>query len=176
MKFLEIISSIIIPLMFLFTIIIGLFKKVDIYNSFLEGAKESLVTVFNIFPAVVTLMIGIGIFRSSGLLDFLTSFFAPFFDMINVPKEILPIGILRPMSGSGGIAMLTDIIKNYGADSKIGVMASVICGSTETTFYTVAVYFGSVGITNTRHTIKCALIADLVSIIIGILICSLLLF
>jgi len=175
-KVLETVSSAIIPLMFLFTIVVGLIKKVDIYGSFVTGAKESLKTVFNIFPTVVTLMIGIGIFRSSGLLDYLTSLFASFFDIINVPKEILPIAILRPMSGSGGIAMLTDIIKNYGADSKIGVLASVICGSTETTFYTVSVYFGSVGITNTRHTIKCALFADLVSIIIGILICSFLLF
>lgn len=176
MRVLEIISSLLIPLTFLFALIVGVIKKVDIYSAFVNGAKDSLKTALNIFPAIVTLMIAIGIFRTSGLLDFTTSLFSPILNFINVPKEILPIAILRPMSGSGGLAMLTDIIKNYGPDSKIGVMASVICGSTETTFYTVAVYFGSVGITNVRHTIKCALLADLVSIIMGILVCNLLVF
>ena len=176
MRVLEIISSLLIPLTFLFALIVGVIKKVDIYSAFVNGAKDSLKTALNIFPAIVTLMIAIGIFRTSGLLDFTTGLFSPILNFINVPKEILPIAILRPMSGSGGLAMLTDIIKNYGPDSKIGVMASVICGSTETTFYTVAVYFGSVGITNVRHTIKCALLADLVSIIMGILVCNLLIF
>lgn len=176
MRVLEIISSLLIPLTFLFALIVGVIKKVDIYSAFVNGAKDSLKTALNIFPAIVTLMIAIGIFRTSGLLDFTTGLFSPILNFINVPKEILPIAILRPMSGSGGLAMLTDIIKNYGPDSKIGVMASVICGSTETTFYTVAVYFGSVGITNVRHTIKCALLADLVSIIMGILVCNLLVF
>ncbi len=176
MRVLEIISSLLIPLTFLFALIVGVIKKVDIYSAFVNGAKDSLKTALNIFPAIVTLMIAIGIFRTSGLLDFTTGLFSPILNFINVPKEILPIAILRPMSGSGGLAMLTDIIKTYGPDSKIGVMASVICGSTETTFYTVAVYFGSVGITNVRHTIKCALLADLVSIIMGILVCNLLVF
>lgn len=176
MRVLEIISSLLIPLTFLFALIVGIIKKVDIYSAFVNGAKDSLKTALNIFPAIVTLMIAIGIFRTSGLLDFTTGLFSPILNFINVPKEILPIAILRPMSGSGGLAMLTDIIKNYGPDSKIGVMASVICGSTETTFYTVAVYFGSVGITNVRHTVKCALLADLVSIIMGILVCNLLVF
>ena len=176
MRVLEIISSLLIPLTFLFALIVGIIKKVDIYSAFVNGVKDSLKTALNIFPAIVTLMIAIGIFRTSGLLDFTTGLFSPILNFINVPKEILPIAILRPMSGSGGLAMLTDIIKNYGPDSKIGVMASVICGSTETTFYTVAVYFGSVGITNVRHTIKCALLADLVSIIMGILVCNLLVF
>ena len=176
MRVLEIISSLLIPLTFLFALIVGVIKKVDIYSAFVNGAKDSLKTALNIFPAIVTLMIAIGIFRTSGLLDFTTGLLSPILNFINVPKEILPIAILRPMSGSGGLAMLTDIIKNYGPDSKIGVMASVICGSTETTFYTVAVYFGSVGITNVRHTVKCALLADLVSIIMGILVCNLLVF
>lgn len=173
MKVLEIISSLLIPFIFLFTLVIGIIKKVDIYSAFVNGAKDSLKTALNIFPAIVTLMIAIGIFRTSGLLDYITNLFSPIFNFLNVPKEILPIAILRPMSGSGGLAMLTDIIKTYGADSKIGVMASVICGSTETTFYTVAVYFGSVGITNIRHTIKCALLADLVSVTMGIVVCNL---
>ena len=176
MKVIGTISYLLIPLIFLFTLIIGIVKKVDIYSAFVKGAKESLKTAFNIFPAIVTLMVAIGIFRTSGLLSFLTDILSPIFNFLNIPNEILPIAILRPMSGSGGLAMLTDIIKNCGADSKAGVMASVICASTETTFYTVSVYFGSVGITNIRHTVKCALIADLVSISMGILVCNLLIF
>ena len=176
MKALELISSLLIPLLFLFSVVIGLVKKVNIYDCFVEGAKDSLKTIVNIFPPVVTLMIGIGIFRSSGFLEFITSFFKPLFNILSIPEQILPIAILRPMSGSGGLAMLTDIIKTYGPDSKAGIISSVICGSTETTFYTIAVYFGSVGITNTRHTIKCALVADFFSVTFGIIICSLLLF
>ena len=173
MKVLEIISSLLIPFIFLLTLVIGIIKKVDVFSAFVNGAKESLKTSVNIFPTIVTLMIAIGIFRSSGLLDFLGNFLSPALNFLKVPKEILPIALLRPLSGSGGLAMLTDIIKSYGADSKVGIMASVICGSTETTFYTVCVYFGSVGITNTRHTIKCALLADLVSVTMGIIICNL---
>lgn len=173
MKIFEIVSSLLIPSVLLLTLVIGIVKKVDIFSAFVNGAKESLKTSLNIFPTIVTLMIAIGIFRSSGLLDFLGNSLAPVLNFLNIPKEILPIALLRPVSGSGGLAMLTDIIKNYGADSLVGVMASVICGSTETTFYTVCVYFGSVGITDTRHTIKCALLADLVSVTMGIIICNL---
>ncbi len=174
MEIIKQVSVFLIPLMLMITVTVGFIKKVDVYQAFIKGVKESLKTVLNIFPPVATLMIAIGIFRASGLLDFLMTSLKPATDILNIPCEIIPMAILRPMSGSGGIAMLTDIIKNFGADSKIGFMASVICGSTETTFYTVAVYFGSVGITDTRHTIKCALIADFVCIASGIIVCNML--
>lgn len=176
MELIGIISASLIPAIIILTIAVGLMKRVDIYSAFVSGAKDALKTVYNIFPAVSALMIAIGIFRSSGLLQFAESVFSPFLNIFDIPKEILPMALLRPLSGSGGLAILTDIIKECGADSKAGVIASVICGSTETTFYTVAVYFGAVGISNTRHTIRCALIADAVCVISGILICSLLLF
>ena len=173
MEAIKTISVILIPLMFLFTVIIGILNKVNIYDAFLYGAKEGLKTVYNIFPPVVTLMIAIGIFRSSGFLDFLMSVSKPVTDFFNIPSDVIPMAVLRPMSGSGGLAMLSDILKNCGADSKAGVLASIICGSTETTFYTVAVYFGSVGIKDVRHTVKCALFADFVSIVAGIIVCNL---
>lgn len=176
MNIIELISAVILPLIFLVFMVYGAYKKVNIYDEFICGVKDSLITVYNIFPAVVVLMMAIGMFRSSGLLEILTGLLRPFFNYINIPEEVLSVAILRPMSGSGGMAMLADIIKNCGPDSKAGIIASVICGSTETTFYTVAVYFGAVGITDTRHTIKCALIADAVSIISGIAICNFMLF
>ena len=113
-------------------------------------------------------MIAIGIFRSSGFLDFLMSVSKPVTDFFNIPSDVIPMAVLRPMSGSGGLAMLSDILKNCGADSKAGVLASIICGSTETTFYTVAVYFGAVGIKNLRHTLKSALIADVAGMILSV--------
>lgn len=176
MKYIELISETVLPSIFLIFVMAAVKNKVNAYDEFLLGAKESLYTVFNIFPAVAGLMTAIGMMRASGLLDAVTGIFYPILNFLNIPKDILPIAILRPLSGSGGIAMLTDIIKNNGPDSPAGIIASVICGSTETTFYTIAVYFGAVGITEVRHTVKCALIADAVSIICGILICRLMLF
>lgn len=170
MEFIKKISSFILPAMIFIIVGAALKKKVDIYSGFSLGVKEAMDTIINIFPAVTALMVGIGMLRASGLLDFICDFLSPLLNFFKIPKEVFPLAILRPLSGSGGIAMLTDIIKNYGPDSLAGITASVICGSTETTFYTIAVYFGAVGITNTRHTVKAALIADFVGIITGILI------
>ncbi len=168
MKYIELISEIILPSVILVFLIIGVKNKVNAYDEFIKGAKESIETVFDIFPPVAGLMTAIGMMRASGLLGVVTDFLSPVTLFLGVPKEVIPIALLRPLSGSGGIAMLTDIIKNTGPDSLAGIMASVICGSTETTFYTVAVYFGAVGVTNVRHTIKCALIADFVSIVTAV--------
>lgn len=175
MNYIKLISELILPSVILTILLFAVKNKVNAYDEFLSGVKDSLKVVLNIFPAVTGLMVAIGMFRASGLLELVTDFLSPVVNFFNIPKGIIPIAILRPMSGSGGIAMLTDIIKNYGPDSAEGLMASVICGSTETTFYTIAVYFGAVGITDTRHTLRCALIADAVSIICGIFISELLL-
>ena len=175
MEFIKLISPVILPAMFFIIIAVAAGKKINTYNEFAGGVNEALKTVLNIFPAVTTLMVGIGMLRASGLLDFICDFLSPTLEFLKIPKEVFPLAILRPLSGSGGIAMLTDIIKNYGPDSLAGITASVICGSTETTFYTIAVYFGAVGITDTRHTVKAALIADVVGISVGIFISRLLL-
>ncbi len=176
MKFIEGISKLIIPLMFIITIITGLIKRVNIYEAFCDGTKESLKTVFNIFPNIAAIMIAIGLFRASGLTDFMTGLLSPLLLKLNIPPEIIPLAVLKPMSGSGSLAILNDILNVCGADSKAGLIASVIAGSTETTFYTVAVYFGSVGIKDTRHTVTCALIADFVCMITGIIITNLMFF
>ena len=172
MEFIKTVSSLLIPSILLFSVIIGLVNKVNIYDAFVKGAKEGITTVLNIFPTVAVLMIAIGIFRSSGFLDFLIKILEPVTGFLDIPAQAIPMAILRPLSGSGGLALLSDILKNCGADSKAGVLASIICGSTETTFYTIAVYFGAIGIRDARHTIKCALIADFVSIAVGIAVCN----
>ena len=176
MKIIEFISKLIIPLMFIITIVVGLIKKVNIYEAFCDGIKESLKTVFNIFPNIASIMIAIGLFRASGLTDFMTGLLSPLLLKLNIPPEIIPLAVLKPMSGSGSLAILNDILITCGADSKAGLIASIITGSTETTFYTIAVYFGSVGIKDTRYTVICALIADFVCMITGIIIANLMLF
>lgn len=173
MNIIKYISELILPFLIVIFFTSGIKNKINVYKEFSNGMKESIKIIYDIFPAVASLMVAIGMLRGSGLLDGITNFLSPLFIHFNIPQEILPMAILRPMSGSGGIAMLDDIIKNFGADSIAGITASVICGSTETTFYTLAVYFGSVDIENTRHTVLCALVADFVGIISGIIICRL---
>lgn len=155
----------IIPTVLAIIIITGLIKKVAIFDSFLQGAAEGIQSTFSIMPSLIGLITCVTMLKSSGAFDLFANFFAPFFKIINMPAEIIPLVILRPISGSGSIALLNNIFKNFGADSHIGNLASAIMGSTETTFYTLAVYFGSVGIKNSRHAVASALIADTVAII-----------
>lgn len=174
MIYIKTISEIILPFVFLLFILSALKTKTDAFSAFSEGVKDSFGIICDIFPSVFCLMTAIGILRSSGLLDFTITLIAPFFKVLKIPPEILPAAILRPLSGSGSIALLSDILKCHNPDSLIGIMASVIIGSTETTFYTIAVYFGAVGIKETKNAIKPALIADAVSIGASIIICKLL--
>ena len=174
MIYIKYISELILPLIFAFFLICATNKRSDAYSAFSEGARESLKTVTEIFPAVFSLMTAIAMLRSSGLLDFLLGLISPLFKLLRIPPQIAPIALLRPLSGSGSIALLSDILKSHNPDSLIGIMASVITASTETTFYTIAVYFGSVGIKNTSSAVKAALIADLVSISVSIILCRIL--
>ena len=125
-----------------------------------------------IFPTLFSLFIAVSVFRASGLVDFLTKSLLPICSALHFPPELLPFAILRPISGSGSLAMASDIFNTYGPDSFVGRCASVMMGSTETTFYTVAVYFGATGTKNIRHTLKCALLADIFSMIISLVVCS----
>lgn len=172
MKYIGMFSELLLPIMIFIFMLSGIRKKTDVFGEFAKGIKESLYTVLNIFPAVSGIMIAIGMMRASGLLTAFSGLILPVTNFFGISSEVVQIALLRPLSGSGGIAMLTDIIKNSGPDSLTGVTASVICAATETTFYTVAVYFGAIDVTDTRHTIKCALIADVVSIITAIIICK----
>ena len=141
-------------------IVFGLAKHTNVYDSFIEGAKSGLESTVQIAAPLVGLLVGISALRGSGALEILATILSPMTDYMGVPSDVLPLALLRPVSGSGSIAIVNDIFKNCGPDSVAGKIASVMMGSTETTFYTVAVYFGAVGIRNVRHTVKSALVAD----------------
>lgn len=147
------------------------FKKIPVYEEFVEGAKDGFQVALKIIPFLVGMLVAIGMFRASGAMTALTDAVAPFLDSIGFPAEILPLAIMRPLSGSGSLALLTDIAKTEGPDSMITKIAATLVGSTETTFYIIAVYFGSVGIKRFRHAIPAGLIADLAGIIASIAVC-----
>ncbi len=164
-----------IPVFIVSFIVFGLIRKVNVYECFVEGAKSGVESMFGIIAPLVGLMVAISMFRESGALEIIAKALSPILSYVGLPAEVLPLSILRPISGSASLALVTDIFKTYGPDSQIGKIASVMMGSTETTFYTIAVYFGAVGIKNTRHTIPSALSADLTGIIFSALIVSLVL-
>jgi len=162
-----------IPAVFLIILSIGVYKEVKVYDIFVEGAKEGITTVVRIIPSLVGLLVAIGVFRASGALDLLIYAAKPLASLLGIPSEALPLAFLRPISGSASLALVSDIIKTYGPDSFIGRLVSTMMGSTETIFYTLAVYFGSVGVKNIRYTLAAALLADLVSVMASVWICTL---
>ncbi len=161
------ISVLSVPVMIVGIVVYGMIKRINVYDSFVEGARVGLENMVQIVAPLVGLMVGISMLRTSGFLDILGQVLKPLTEAIGMPKEVLPLALLRPVSGSGSVAIVNDIFKNFGPDSAAGKVASVMMGSTETTFYTVAVYFGAVGIKKARHTLKSALIADLFSMLIA---------
>lgn len=174
MKFIEFFSNIAMPLMIIIIVLYGVVERQKVFDIFLEGAKEGISIVFNIFPTLVGLFMAIGALRSSGVIDLIVNLMTPIFNLCNFPTEILPLALIRPISGSSSIAVATDIMKNFGVDSNIGFIASVIMGSTETTVYTIAVYSSSIGIKKTRFVLWAALIADFVGIVTSVVVCRLL--
>lgn len=146
-------------------IIYGFVKGTDVYEAFVEGAKEGLYTTVRIFPYMVALMVAITIFRTSGAIDLLSKLLSPVFSVLRIPVETLPMAILKPFSGGASIGLLADIYATYGTESYIGLVATVMMGSSETIFYTVALYFGYVGIKKTRYTVACAFFAMLAGMI-----------
>ncbi len=165
----------IIPLIILLILAHGHIKGVKVYDAFIEGAREGLLITFKILPYIAAMLLAVGMLRSSGGLDFLLYILRPLTNAAGIPEEVIPLIIMKPLSGSGALGILADILKRSGADSFAGVLASVIMSSTETIFYTITVYFGSVGIKNIRHTLVAALIADVAGLVAAILICRLML-
>ena len=165
MHFINYISSIAIPLTIVFIVSYGIIEKIKVFDSFLEGAKDGIQIIYNIFPTLLGLFLSINILRESGVIDALTNFINPILIIFKFPSEILPLALLRPISGSASMAVATDIITSYGADSKIGLITSTIMGSTETTLYTIALYTSSLKIKKTRFVLYAALLADFVGII-----------
>lgn len=169
----EIISKIVLPIFVFGIIFYGLKKKINIYDSFLEGAKDGLVTTFSIFPAVIAMIFAINIFLDSGVLNFIASFFTPFLKTFNIELEILPMALLRPISGNASLAIMNDIFMNFGPDSFTGRLASVLQGCTDTTVYVIALYFGTVKVAKIKHSLAVGLFADLVGIIMAFILTNL---
>ena len=156
------ISNLIIPIMVLSVVIYGIYKKINIYDVFIDGAKESFEMIFTIFPYLLGMMLAINLFLHSNFLEIISNFISPVLDLIGIPFDIVPMAIMRPISGSSSLAILNNIYTDFGPDSFIGRLASTIQGSTDTTFYVLALYFGSVGIKKTRYALGVGLFADLV--------------
>ncbi len=156
----NLISAFAIPMFIVVFLGWGLVKKVKVYEVFVEGAKDGFNTAVKIIPFLVAMLFAIGVFRASGAMDVVVALLSPLTNLIGMPADVLPLALLRPLSGSGSMGLMTELMKTNGPDSFIGVLASTMFGSTETTFYILAVYFGSVGIKNTRHALPAGLIAD----------------
>ena len=158
----------IIPLLILIIVIYGMAKKVKVYECFIEGAKDGLSICLRIFPYLLAMLVAVRVFRDSRALDFITNSLKPIVSLLGIPKEIVPLLLIKPLSGSGAMGVFTETLKQFGVDSYIGLIASVIMGSTETIFYTLTVYYGAVGIKKIRHTLWAAILADITAAIMAV--------
>lgn len=174
MQIISYISSTAVPITIFLIIFYGFVEKKKVFDIFLKGAKEGLKVVLNIFPTLIGLFLSINLLRSSGILDLIINLLTPVLDILKFPKEIMPLAMLRPISGSASMAVAVDIMKNYGVDSMIGLITSTIMGSTETTLYTIAIYTSAVGIKNIRFVLVGSLIADIVGMFSAVVICNIL--
>ena len=150
------------------------FRGVNVYEAFVEGAEEGFTTAVRIIPYLVAMLVAIGVFRSSGALEIMVDLVRPVTNCLGIPGEVLPLAVMRPLSGGGALGITADLIKSFGPDSFTGRLASTMQGSTDTTFYVATVYFGSVGIMKYRHSIAVGLIADITGFLASVFICGLL--
>jgi spore maturation protein B len=170
-EILQAISLWAIPVLLVGIPLVGLIRGVKVYDVFIEGAKEGFGVAIRIIPFLVGILVAIGMFRASGAMDLLTNALRPLMSRTIFPPELFPLAVLRTLSGSGSLALTTDIIKRYGADSMLSRMAATLYGSSETLFYVLAVYFGAIGVKKTRHAIPSALVGDLVAAIAAAAVC-----
>lgn len=170
------ITESIIGIIVLLIIGYGMIKGGKVYEWFIEGAKEGLQVCLRIFPYLLAMIVAVNIFKGANLLDILNSFLSPITKMIGLPEEVTPLILIKPLSGSGAQGIFANLLQSYGADTKIGLIASVIMGTTETIFYTVTVYFGAVKVKKVRHTVWAAIFADMVAVIMAILLVNLFFF
>ena len=157
----ELLFTMVVPLTIAGVAMYGLGRGVDVYDALVQGAGGGLEVMLRIFPALVGLMTAVAMLRASGALELAAEVLAPLLDRVGLPAQLLPLMLVRPISGSGALGVGAELIQTYGPDSQLGRTAAVMLGSTETTFYTIAVYFGAVGITRTRYAVPAALCADL---------------
>ena len=161
-----------IPFLLFIIPIIAIKNKVKVYESFVEGAKGGFEVAVKIIPYLVAILVAIGMFRASGAMDVFITIISPVTNFIGMPAEALPAALMRPLSGSGTLGIATELMKEHGPDSFIGRLVSTFYGSTETTFYVIAVYFGAVGIKKTRHAVPAGLIGDLAGLLAALFICK----
>ena len=170
----EWLSILAIPAIFLLFLGYGYVKKVKVYEKFVEGAKEGFNVGVKIIPYLVAMLVAIAMLRASGAMDVLTNLVKPITNLVGMPPEVLPMALMRPLSGSGSLGVMTELMNNFGVDSLIGFISSTMFGSTETTFYVIAVYFGAVNIYKTRYAVPAGLLADAAGLITAVLICRVL--
>lgn len=171
---LNVISKWAIPILLLVIPLYGFIKKVPVYESFVEGAEEGFTTAVKIIPFLVGMMVAISVFRASGAMDYLTQLINPLTSRIGAPAEVIPLALMRPLSGSGVLGLATELMRIYGPDSFIGRLASVMQGTTDTTFFVLTVYFGAVGIKKYKYSIITGLTADITGFLAAVYICNLL--
>lgn len=170
MKFLILLSDLMIPLVLVYILFYGYSKKINVYESFCEGAKDGLKIVYKIIPTLIGLMVSVGVLRASGALDLLSNLVSPITDYLGYPKEAVPLTFMRLVSSSASTGILLDLFKNFGPDSFLGRFVSIMMSSTETVFYTMSVYFMAVKITKTKYTLAGALISNLAGVIASLII------
>jgi spore maturation protein SpmB len=164
-------SILAIPFLLSFFPVYAAARGIKVYDEFVEGAKEAFNVIMRIIPFLVTMLVAIGMFKGAGGIDLLTKMLSPILTPLHFPTDLVPLALMRPLSGSGTLALLTDVVHRLGPDNIVSLMAATIYGSTETTFYVAAVYFGAVGIKQTRHAIPAGLLADLTGVIASVIIC-----
>lgn len=168
----QIFSSLAIPLILTVIIVAGYVKKVKMYEVFVEGAKEGFDVAVRIIPYLVAIFTAISLFRFSGAMAVFAAIISPLTDLIKMPADLLPLALMKPLTGGGALGITSEIITTHGPDSLPGFMASIMQGSTDTTFYVIAVYFGAVGIKNSRHALPAGLIADAAGILMSVIIAN----
>ena len=168
MDIINYLSTIAVPIIVLIILLYGIFERKNVFDIFLNGANDGLKMVIKIFPTLIGLFLAIGALSSSVILDFIISLLSPILNILNIPGEIMPLVMLRPISGNGSIAVATDIMQKFGVDSLIGLIVATIMGSTETTIYTIAVYSKSVDIEKTRFVLFAALMADITGMAVSV--------
>jgi len=164
----DIVSVFVLPALIVGFPLYGLYRKVPVYEEFVTGAKEGFQVAVMIIPYLVAILFAIGMFRASGAMEFVVEGMRPLLSLVGVPPEVLPMMVIRPLTGSGSAAVVLDLIGQFGEDSLIVKMAATMFGSTETTFYVIAVYFGAVNVRKTRHALPAGLIADGVALILAV--------
>ncbi len=165
-------SAAILPVFMVLIIVTGLLKKNDVYQDFTQGAKGGMGLVFRTLPYIVGMMLAVEVFRAAGCFDYLSALLSPLFSPLGIPIEVLPLLVIRPFSGSGGLGILAGLLYVYGPDSYIARVACIYLGSSETLFYVVSLYFGSIKVSKTRYAIPVAIVADVFGLFLACLLCK----